>query len=335
MELITKFTRGGFSLLERRTRLNEQNKLYKTTKDHILYKTGLKVGAAEGTIDLVMGTVSFLATPDKLPAKIKAIGGVFENAVSNAVSNPRAVASNLSSSFYGWLTQQEADPLKRGKTVGRAVAFDGAFFVVGGGAGKTVVKAANRASKVAGTVTKTSKAAAVVPKVASTTPKTVTSGIKAKILTEKAWHSITRGLSNVKPEEAAVKTVANGNNAKITAEVGGIATTVKSIFEKGDVCTAIIKCKDGSGCKARPVLVIDYVSKERYRYKVAEITSVPPKGIRSDRFKEPIELWKNCDLYKKSYVNIKDIYLKKAEELRKFGVMDPKDFKRIYERMSK
>ena len=230
LDLITKVTKGGFSFLEKQTGLNEQNKLYKTTKNRTLEKTGFKLGVAEGTKDFSMGAFSFLATPDKLPTKVKAMGGAVKNAVSSTVSNPRAVASGLSSSFYGWLTHKEADPLKRGRRAGKTVGFEGAFFVAGG----TTVKAANKASKVAGIVTKTPKARAVAPKAASITPKAVvaapkaasitsktatvaasitskaasiTSKIaapgvkinsKAKILTEKAWHSVTRGFNNIK-----------------------------------------------------------------------------------------------------------------------------------------
>lgn len=111
-EVITKFTLGGFSFLEKRTGLNTQNKFYKKVKNDILFKTGYKIGAANGTLDFVMGAALFLAKPEKMPAKIAAIGGTFEKSLSYAVSNPRAVASILSSSFYGWLTKKEGDPLK-------------------------------------------------------------------------------------------------------------------------------------------------------------------------------------------------------------------------------
>ena len=203
LDLITKVTKGGFSFLEKQTGLNEQNKLYKTTKNRTLEKTGFKLGVAEGTKDFSMGAFSFLATPDKLPTRVRAMGGAVKNAVSSTVSNPRAVASSLSSSFYGWLTRKEADPLKRGRVAGKAVGFEGAFFVAGGTAVKAAVKATNKASKVAGIATKTPKTASTTTsQIARITPKITASGVKinskAKILTEKAWHSVTRGFNNIK-----------------------------------------------------------------------------------------------------------------------------------------
>ncbi len=68
-ELITSLTRGGFSLLEKRVGVNEENKLYKFVKNATLRKTGFKLGVAEGMKDFTMGTASLLVQLNTLPAR--------------------------------------------------------------------------------------------------------------------------------------------------------------------------------------------------------------------------------------------------------------------------
>lgn len=145
-ELITKLTRGGFSILEKRTGLDESNKLYKSTKNAALRKTGLKIGVANGTKDLVMGTASLLAQLNTLPArtiglaynvkekpqqyKDKLVTGA--GTVAGLLLNPFPVLDGIYQSGKNTLAEAQQDPLEMGKLQGEVAVFGGSLLIGGG-----------------------------------------------------------------------------------------------------------------------------------------------------------------------------------------------------------
>lgn len=150
-ELITKLTRGGFSILEKRTGLEESNKLYKSTKNAALRKTGIKIGVANGTKDLVMGTASLLAQLNTLPArtiglaynvkekpqqyKDKFVTGA--GTVAGLLLNPFPVLDGIYQSGKSKLAEAQQDPLEMGKLQGEVAVFGGSL-LIGGGQAKSL-----------------------------------------------------------------------------------------------------------------------------------------------------------------------------------------------------
>lgn len=147
--ILVKLTEGGFSSLEQKTGLNEKNQWYQIAKNRSLESLGFRLGASKGAMDLAVGTFSFFATLDKLPAQVKTLGGFAKNTVSNAVAHPRTFANSLYNGGKKIITAKEANPLKRGKIAGEVSAIGMTFGMGGGGVVKTLNKAANKAKNIA------------------------------------------------------------------------------------------------------------------------------------------------------------------------------------------
>lgn len=165
--LITKITQGGFSLIEKRTGVTEENKLYQIAKNATLRKTGIKLGVAEGTKDFVVGSVSLLAQLNTLPArtinlaynvkekpreyKEKAVNGVA--ILAGVLANPKPILHSVQQNWQKTVAEAQQDPLKMGQLQGEIAVFGGTL-LVGGGQAKITTKVGGlleKAAKMAGT----------------------------------------------------------------------------------------------------------------------------------------------------------------------------------------
>ncbi len=149
--LITKMTQGGFSLLEKRQGLSEQNKYYQDIKYSCLRKVGFRLGVVEGTKDFVTGTVSLLAYLESLPARtinlaynVKEKPQAYKDKVTagaknvaGVLVNPWSVFNNIYQMGKSKLEEAKNDPLKMGVLQGEVAVFGGTM-LLGGGQVKSV-----------------------------------------------------------------------------------------------------------------------------------------------------------------------------------------------------
>jgi hypothetical protein len=165
--------RNGFTYLEDKTGLGEENSLYKAAKHYTLHNVGFNLGLVNGAGVVASELYSFVAklptAPERLvnfgyqyaenPAHYQAMVKNGTLAVAGTLLNPKPLLTGLYG--YGKSVYLEAakDPLTLGNLHGEAVAF-GASFLVGGGQVKAVTSA-NKLGKVTnklGKVTKTGQA---------------------------------------------------------------------------------------------------------------------------------------------------------------------------------
>lgn len=152
-ELVTKLSRGGFSLLEKQYGLDEQNKLYQGVKNHVLQDVGFRLGAIKGIGDFTSETFSLAATLDTLPARTITLAyNVNEQPREylhkgvNAVENFTQIVVNLpaivNSAYQHWQkisAEAKKDPVELGKLTGEMTVF-GTSFLLGGGQVKALAK---------------------------------------------------------------------------------------------------------------------------------------------------------------------------------------------------
>lgn len=150
-DLMTKLTKGGFSVLESRTGLNEQNRLYGVAKNHIARDIGTRIGFTKATKDFSLSAVSFGTKLLTAPAgvldlaykikekpqeyKQKAISGA--QIVAGIVANPKLMLDSVYQCYKNAEDQAKKDPFKMGELQGQTVFFAGTL-LLGGGTAKTV-----------------------------------------------------------------------------------------------------------------------------------------------------------------------------------------------------
>jgi hypothetical protein len=166
--------RNGFTYIESKTGLDEENSIYKAAKYYTLHNVGFNLGLVNGAGVVASELYSFVAKLPTAPERLVNFGyayaanpGKYQEMVKNGtlavagtLLNPRPFLTGLYG--YGKSVYLEAakDPLTLGNLHGEAVAF-GASFLVGGGQVK-VVTSANKLGKVTnklGKVTRTGQAA--------------------------------------------------------------------------------------------------------------------------------------------------------------------------------
>ncbi len=144
--LIEGFAKNGFSLLEKKTKLSEENVWYMVTKKSCLQKTGILIGAANGTTDIVMGTAALTVKLTTLPArtitfaynvkeepqkyKRKVITGA--ETMGAVLLNPLPLLEVLYESGKSTVLQAQKDPLEWGKLQGEVGVFAGSLLFGGG-----------------------------------------------------------------------------------------------------------------------------------------------------------------------------------------------------------
>lgn len=158
-------------MLEKRTGLNDENKLYKVAKNATLRKTGLKLGLAEGMKDFTMGTASLLVQLNTLPArtinlaynvndkpqeyKEKMVSGT--KTLVGVLARPQFLFNSIKQSWQNTVAEAKKDPLQMGKLQGEIAAFGGTL-LLGGGQAKSVTKAGGLLKNAAKTSTIAQKA---------------------------------------------------------------------------------------------------------------------------------------------------------------------------------
>lgn len=162
-ELVSRLTRGGFALLEDKSGLNKQNKLYELVKHRTLQNTGIKLGVLKGASNTFTELYSLAATIDTLDLctvnlafNIKEDPIKYHNKVrtsaqtfAGALAQPELVLSsvyqgcqNYSSQLLTTYNEAKKDPLELGTLQGE-VAFLGGLFLVGWGETKLFTTANN------------------------------------------------------------------------------------------------------------------------------------------------------------------------------------------------
>ncbi len=158
--MVSLLTKGSFFVLEKRTGLSEQHKLYREIKHNSLERIGFGLGVVEGTKDFATETVSLLAKLDSLPArtinlaynikekpqeyKKKVIDG--GKMAAGVLRNPMPVLSSIYQMGKNTFAEAQKDPLKMGKLQGEVAVFGGTLLIGGG-----QVKSASTANKALGT----------------------------------------------------------------------------------------------------------------------------------------------------------------------------------------
>lgn len=152
--------RAGFSFIERKTGINEQNNAYKTVKNCILKNVGYGLGLYNGAGELAAEFYTFAAMLPTAPERLVNFGykyaeapQMYQDKVTNGARAAVGVALNplplLSGLYqYGKSTYTEAakDPLELGILYGETTVYAGSFLI--GGAQIKGLTLANKANKV-------------------------------------------------------------------------------------------------------------------------------------------------------------------------------------------
>lgn len=159
-ELVTKVSRGGFSLFEKQYGLDEQNKLYQGVKNHVLQDVGFRLGAIKGIGDFTSETFSLAATLDTLPARTITLAynvneqpreylhkgvSALENSAQIIVNIP-SILNNACQQWQKNYDEAKKDPIELGKLNGEVTVF-GTSLLLGGGQVKALAKT-NKLTKV-------------------------------------------------------------------------------------------------------------------------------------------------------------------------------------------
>ena len=175
---------SGLSLLESKTGLSEENKLYKTLKSYNLFNLGFNAGVVNGAGSLAAETYSLVAKIPTVPERLLNFGfnyvedsDKYHAMVSNGAQAVAGIALNalplLEQGKNAYLDAAQ-DPLKFGHLNGEGAAFLGSFLIGGGqvkalssankvGKVAEVASAANTAGKVAGATSAVNKAEKIAP----------------------------------------------------------------------------------------------------------------------------------------------------------------------------